>query len=375
MSDHALLFSQPQRCLGVEYDYNNLTNRNIAHARRPECLRRWRARGGWWRRERRCRGSIRDRIRASNGLLKFNCHRRCAGGHKIEDANPSVNSGADGAYLLSLLKSELPTNFVGTVGKAGYLPGTVFFKYVGGQLQPSAAGSNNVALVPLVQGADVVFPAGLTIVHVGDGTFEGPANTQFQVPVSGLSWNDNFTPTPLQIATYTKLRVTLFARGVETTGLTAYCNEIVLGDNLIGGNISGGERQPLTATAVDGSFTQITFTFNLPTNTSGAPVHLQILSGKKCDNAASDNDDFEVVSVVGKLIIQADFERSRCVRVKIALTVVGNAEASLAPNSEQGLAQGCKSRSFALLRITRLKPYFPINAGMDLRMRFSMRTK
>lgn len=220
---------------------------------------------------------------------------------KLKTTNPFVNSGADGAYSLSLLKNELPTNFVGTVAKAGYLPGTVFFKYVGGLLEPSSAGSNNVALVLRDEGADVKFPVGLTIVHVGDGTFEGTANSQFQVKESGLIWNDSFTPTALQILTYTKLTVTLFARGVETTGLTPYCNKIVLGDNFSGGNIIGGDRQPLTATASDGSFSQITHTFTLPPVSSGASVYLQILSGKKCDNPASDNDDFEVVSVVGKL--------------------------------------------------------------------------
>ena len=211
---------------------------------------------------------------------------------------PSANSGSDGRYSLALLKNELPEFFAGTVNKANYLPGTVFFRYANGQLQPRDAGSNDVALVPIQPGQpakDVVFLQGTSIVHLGDGLFEGTANSQFQAPVSALIWKDSFTPDPA----FNKLTVTLYAHGVETP---AYCDEIVLGNNLdAAGVIIDGLRQPLEASPVDGSFNKISHTFSLSTLTSGAIAYLQIYSRAKCINATADSDDFEVVSVVGEL--------------------------------------------------------------------------
>ncbi len=214
---------------------------------------------------------------------------------------PSANSGSDGRYSLALLKNELPEFFAGTVNKANYLPGTVFFRYANGQLQPRDAGSNDVALVPIQPGQpgqpskDVVFLQGTSIVHLGDGLFEGTANSQFQAPVSALIWKDSFIPDPA----FTTLTVTLYAHGVETP---TYCDEIVLGIDLdAAGVIIGGQRQPLLASPVDGSFNKISHTFTLPALTSGANAYLQIFSRAKCTNATAESDDFEVVSVVGEL--------------------------------------------------------------------------
>jgi hypothetical protein len=220
----------------------------------------------------------------------------------LKSTNPQVTSTGDGRYSLSLPQSGLPQFLAGTVNKAHYLPGTVLFQYTNGQLQPLSADSNNVALVP-IQDKDVVFFNGLSVTHLGDAAFTGVANSQLQAPVSGLIWSDSFNLSAAQKMTYTSLKVTLYARGVESAAPGLFCDEIVLGNVVDTGTkkITGGISQPLSPSASDGSFTQITHTLSLSNLAADQVAHLQIISGKQCANPASDYDDFEIVTVVGEL--------------------------------------------------------------------------
>ena len=219
----------------------------------------------------------------------------------LQASNPTGNSGTDGKFSLSLPNNGLPRFLVATVNKDGYVPGTLFFEYVNGQLQPLNTGSNNAALVPL-QSNDVLFLNGLSVTHLGDGDFGGPANSQLQAPLSGLTWNDNFTLSTAQRTLYTALTVTLYARGVESGTPKFYCDQIVLGNSIDPtGNVTGATPQALNVSATNGSFTQISHTFPLNSLAADAAAHLQILSGKQCGNSASDYDDFEIVSVTGEL--------------------------------------------------------------------------
>ena len=223
----------------------------------------------------------------------------------LRSSDPTGDSGTDGKYSLSLPNNGVPQFLVATVNKDGYLPGTLFFKYDNGQLQPLTTGSNNAALVP-IQTKDVVFLNGLSVTHLGDGDFGGTANAQLQVPLStvgsGLLWDDDsFTLTSTQRTSYNFLTVTLYARGVESGTPKFYCDQIVLGNSIDPTGKVTGETQSLKVSAADGSFTQISHTFPLNSLAADAVAHLQILSGKQCGNTASDYDDFEIVSVTGEL--------------------------------------------------------------------------
>jgi hypothetical protein len=220
----------------------------------------------------------------------------------LKSTNPQVTSTADGRYSLSLPQSGLPQFLAGTVNKAHYLPGTVLFQYTNGQLQPLSADSNNVALVP-VQDMDVVFFNGLSVTHLGDAAFTGVANSQFQVPASSLIWNDSFNLTAAQKQAYSSLKVTLYARGVESATPSLFCDQIVLGNTIDAGTgkVTGVTPQILKPSNSDGSFTKIEHVFLLSDLAADQVAHLQILSGKQCANPASDYDDFEIATVMGEL--------------------------------------------------------------------------
>lgn len=223
----------------------------------------------------------------------------------LRSSDPTGDSGTDGKYSLSLPNNGVPQFLVATVNKDGYLPGTLFFKYDNGQLQPLTTGSNNAALVP-IQIKDVVFLNGLSVTHLGDGDFGGTAYSQLQVPLStvgsGLLWDDDsFTLTSTQRTSYNFLTVSLYARGVKSGTPKFYRDQIVLGNSIDPTGKVTGETQSLKVSAADGSFTQISHTFLLNSLAADAVAHLQIISGKQCGNTASDYDDFEIVSVTGEL--------------------------------------------------------------------------
>ncbi|MEO6025037.1 MAG: hypothetical protein ABIP64_18380, partial [Burkholderiales bacterium] len=194
----------------------------------------------------------------------------------LQTSNPSGNTGIDGKYSLTLPNSGLPQFLVGTVNKTDYLPGTVFFKYANGQLQPLNTGSNNSALILIRPGQDLVFFNGLSVVHLGDEKFGGTANSQLQVRSSGLIWNDSFRLTAAQQANNTTLTVTLYGRGIESGTPTFNCDQIGLGNTIdpTTGKLTDGTRQTLKATAADGSFTKITHTFLLSGLAADADAHL-----------------------------------------------------------------------------------------------------
>ena len=224
----------------------------------------------------------------------------------LQASDPTGNSGTDGKYSVSLPNNGLPQFLVATVNKANYLPGTLFFEYVNGQLQPLNTGSNDAALVP-IQSKHVLFLNGLSVTHLGDDIFGGAANSQLQAPLStvgsGLLWDDDsFTLTATQRTSYNFLTVTLYARGVESGTPKFYCDQIVLGNSIDPtGKVTGATPQALNVSAPDGSFTQISHTFPLTSLAADTVAHLQILSGKQCGNSASDSDDFEIVSIIGEL--------------------------------------------------------------------------
>jgi hypothetical protein len=221
----------------------------------------------------------------------------------LNTSNFNTSSATDGTYTLAFPKSvPLPRFFTGNVNKTGYLPGTIFYNFENNQLI-ALNGSQNVQLTPKTE-QDVVFGKTLSVVHLGDGTFEGAANSQLQVPSSGAELKDSvsFTLTDAQRAQFTKLSITMLARGVQSAS-KSYCDQLVVRSLANGQPIPGGPApQTLPETAADGSFTQIApLEFSLSQLTAG-PIELLISSGPigNC-GGTGEIDDFEFVSVVGHL--------------------------------------------------------------------------
>jgi hypothetical protein len=217
-----------------------------------------------------------------------------SGGSATQNFNTTSN--AAGAYSLRFPKSvPLPKFFTGNVNKTGYLPGTIFYSFSGTSLTTDN-GSENVQLTPKTE-ADVVFAKALSVVHLGDGTFSGMPNSQLQVPKSGPALSDTFELSASQKQQYTKLSVTMYARGVESTSKN-YCDKIEL-RNL--GTGTGAGAQTFQETDATGKFTSITHEFPLDQIAAGT-VELVISAGPigAC-SGTGEIDDFEFVSIVGHL--------------------------------------------------------------------------
>lgn len=126
------------------------------------------------------------------------------------------------------------------------------------------------------------------VIHLGDASFEGTANSQLQVTSSGLRYSWTVPPINSRtLASYDNLCIFLTARGVQTS--SGNRNTISLADNIIS----------LPDTSPDGLFTLIKNCFPISKlSTMRAQSSLTIVSGNR---GASDYDDFEVANIWGRL--------------------------------------------------------------------------
>ena len=209
----------------------------------------------------------------------------------------SATSDANGRYALHTPRNlDYPPAFAGSVSKPGLMPAPVFFAYSSGQLQVDSASANPT--LPAQTEADLVFPKGVGVTHLGDAQFgTGGFNSQLQLPSSGLYWNDASPLTPAQASKYKSITLSFYARGVESQAGDK-CKDLVSvadADNPPGSYIV----KDLPGSDPNGGYTRISVTFALSSIGAGHSVLAQLNSGA-C--ASGDlGDDFEFVSVVGKL--------------------------------------------------------------------------
>jgi hypothetical protein len=204
----------------------------------------------------------------------------------------AATTDGNGIYRLKLPQNfSYPSSFVGVVKKSGYLPNLLYFGSSGGK--PTTSSSTSFTLATATD-ADVVFEKGLFVTHLGDDSFGGSANSQLQVPASGLAWFDKFAYTAAMKSKYRTLCLSMTARGVQSQSSN---------NDLISVSADGAPGtyavQTLTDTDVAGGYSGLGNCFDVSRFLDGTPVQVQINSGTR---NGSDYDDFEFINVVGKLM-------------------------------------------------------------------------
>jgi hypothetical protein len=208
---------------------------------------------------------------------------------QLDGARHEAVSDAAGRWRIVMpVAYPYPRQFAGTAKKEGYSPSPVVFKTTGAC---PAAADGSVRLRALTV-ADVVFPLGEGVTHLGDDVFTGDVNSQLQLPSSGLQWSDAFTYTDSMRAQFTSLCVTMLARGVQSARQNVI--QVAREDG------TPVERLLMNDTDAAGGYTDASHCFSLAPFRAGDRVVVTIESGNG-GLSVLDYDDFEFLSVVGSL--------------------------------------------------------------------------
>jgi len=210
----------------------------------------------------------------------------------LKDKVYSGNTNRTGEYTLTLPQTAMAPRFAGTLKISGFKSETLVCDFSGDDLICSGTSPK---MMPTTE-ADIVFPKGLTVIHLGDDSYAGSANSQLQVRASGLIFEDSFNLTQAQLSKYRYLTVSMYARGVQTAS-THTSNEIALGTRSDFESGKVANTQSFAETAADGSFTPVSYRFDLSSLSPGEII-LRINSSK---HSTGDYDDFEVTNITGKL--------------------------------------------------------------------------
>ncbi|MDX2122912.1 MAG: carboxypeptidase-like regulatory domain-containing protein [Gemmatimonadota bacterium] len=141
---------------------------------------------------------------------------------------------------------------------------------------------------------EFVPPGLVTLVHLGDGTYSGSANSQLQVDARGTDLAYHITTwTPELEAFATRVVVTFSARGIETTQPDGGCpgNAVVV-------ITDAGVYEWATPSNSDpsGDFSGYALAYNLPSIQPGQDIYLRLISGAWADG--DQGDDFEIAGVL-----------------------------------------------------------------------------
>lgn len=199
----------------------------------------------------------------------------------------SSSTDSNGRFTLRTPRDyNYPEYFAGYAQKAGHMPGQIFFQYQSGNLASSASGAS--VTTPVATAEDVFLPAGVSVVHLGDDSFGGAVNSQFQKRAQGIYWEDYFT----LAAAASEACVSFFAKGVETE--TRLDNVISISKN---GQPGTFQVLDLRDSPTNGSYENQTHCFSLNGYQVGDRIRVAINSGIEY----GDYDDFEFVGVTAKL--------------------------------------------------------------------------
>jgi hypothetical protein len=183
-------------------------------------------------------------------------------------------SDSNGDFTLDFDNADVPDTVALTVAKEGYIPSARSFNKGSG----NSVSLGNIALE--LQGVDVlVLELVPDLHHLGDDSFGGAFNSQFQKSTEGTSFSRSFRPTSTQM-TASNATITLLAKGLQAS------NSLSLGINLVGN---------LDTSPSDGSFGTITFS-DIPISyfSSFGNTTLRISAASQF----GDYDDFEFTNVI-----------------------------------------------------------------------------
>lgn len=193
------------------------------------------------------------------------------------DAPIEATSGADGTYVLFAPK-EVPKFFALSASLAGYIPETANIEtatltgttlFLDFELQRERLDTIPIELVPVVH-------------HLGDDSFGGVINSQFQKSSEGPEFVTTFSLTADQLAPdFNSATLVGFAKGTQSP-----INDIVVNGLVIGS---------LCCAPTDGSFG--TFELSIPFEILAKGTNVFLLRSGVTASNPNDIDDFEFVNV------------------------------------------------------------------------------
>lgn len=210
----------------------------------------------------------------------------------LDNVEYSTQSKDNGTYTLKLPQGyNYPAYFSGIVQAEGYKPKTLLLSYNNDQLYIDEA--SNDPILKKLQEQDVIFFNGLKVIHLGDDSYNGAANSQFQVRSQGLSWTDSFIYTEAQKSKYDEICISLMGRGIQSTSsVQKHNNKIYISKK---GVSNTSVIQILSNSAESGEYTQIEHCFSLNSFSSNDAIAVTIESNA----GLLDYDDFEMINITG----------------------------------------------------------------------------
>jgi len=191
----------------------------------------------------------------------------------LNDSVVQATTDAAGAFSLVAPSESLPDSFVLVVTNDGFRPEVVIFNNnsdteVSAEIEMTTAGSDFTAI-----------ESEPNVHHLGDNSFTGSANSQFQRSAEGVTLVRNFTLTPGQ-ATSTQIFLDWMAKGIQED------NTIMINGQLIA-------TTPVTN--VDGSFDAQSIALAVEGLLIVGANTIEISAA--LDTSINDYDDFEFVFV------------------------------------------------------------------------------
>ncbi|MEM7738958.1 MAG: hypothetical protein AAF267_24615 [Deinococcota bacterium] len=142
-----------------------------------------------------------------------------------------------GSFTLLLPNDELPRNFLLLFYKEGFVP-------VGKNYSRSGSRRLEVNVDIEETRPNQVFADGfLNLVHLGDDSYSGSINSQFQKRTDGLT-HTTFFDIPLELMSYQSVTLSILAKGLQVE------NELIINDTLVA---------YLDSSAETGAFTRVIF--------------------------------------------------------------------------------------------------------------------
>ena len=194
------------------------------------------------------------------------------------DAVSRTTTNVSGAYQLVVDSSLIPDSFIITASRAGFRPSVIIAD--ADDYQDDDSQSIDIALTP--SSIDEVIIESIPVVHhLGDDSFSGAINSQFQRSSEGPSYIRSFSLSDEQISSL-ELTLVTAAKGVQGA------NEVYINSNLVG---------TFPDTNADGSYTQLDIPLTLPAGLLGPGNNTLEIRSIITGQAAGDIDDFEFVNI------------------------------------------------------------------------------
>lgn len=199
----------------------------------------------------------------------------------------STRSDSMGKYSLKTPQDyAYPKYFSGVITAEGYKPSTLLLGFSSNTL--TVNNDSNSPKLQTLKETDVIFFNGLTIIHLGDDSFSGSSNSQFQVSAQGLTWKDSFNYSAEQKNKYNQICITMTGKGIEASVTKSFISLTNQSGKIL--------KQNLVDSDSSGSYSSSQNCFALSDFSANDQISLNISS----NNGGTGYDDFEVINITGQ---------------------------------------------------------------------------